>query len=299
MHPIIRQHPLRAWLRRGLGLLMLAGLLGLGGCSMVGLGYGQADRWMGWWLGRELSLVSEQREVLAPALTALLRWHRQHELPVLLEQLNRAQALAAQDVTAAQVCAVWDAVNDSLDRSAQQAARQLAPALRGLGPDQLAHWQRQREKAMQKWQQEWQLGTPEARQAAREERALNRLRENYGRWEGAQARALPAQLAQGNWSVEQALADRRHNEALLLRALQGLQTPGLDEAGAAALVQGMWRSFRWPARQSLAPQQQAWQRQQCARLAEWHASANATQRQHLQQRLRGWAQDLGGQVAGR
>ncbi|MFM7802768.1 MAG: DUF6279 family lipoprotein, partial [Limnohabitans sp.] len=111
---IINQHLAR--LSRALKLVFLGSLLVISGCSLVVPGYNNAPNLLMFlWINPHVDLNADQEKQTLADLKTVLEWHRQQQLPLYADWLKTMQKLAAEDVTASQVCALAQSITDSLD----------------------------------------------------------------------------------------------------------------------------------------------------------------------------------------
>lgn len=128
---------------RRLGRLGIAALLAavLAACSLIGVAYSNADRWLLYQADRYLDLRDGQRDQLGKALRARLAEHRAHELADYVDFLDRAQHAAADGLDIAEV----EALSTRLEGLARMTVAATLPAfadvLANLQPDQIDHLQ--------------------------------------------------------------------------------------------------------------------------------------------------------------
>src|SRR5918993_5873338 len=101
-----------AMLGRIIGGLALAAALGA--CSTVRLAYNNLPEIAYWWLDGYVDFDDVQAPRVREALRELQAWHRREELPRLAGLLQEAEALAAADLRAEQVCQLFDALRPRL-----------------------------------------------------------------------------------------------------------------------------------------------------------------------------------------
>ncbi|RZI93141.1 MAG: hypothetical protein EOP78_11835, partial [Variovorax sp.] len=101
-----------AKLSRIIGALVLGAALAA--CSAVKLGYNNLPDLAYWWLDGYVDFNGEQTPRVREDLASLLAWHRQTELPQIAGLLQKAQALAPNDVTPAQACAFTEDIRARL-----------------------------------------------------------------------------------------------------------------------------------------------------------------------------------------
>ncbi len=265
-------------------LLLLLPLVLLGACSSIGLGYGQAPRLIGWWVDGYFDLDRAQSRQLDAALRELQDWHRREELPQWRALLRQASAASADGrLDTAEILALEQATNASIERLLDRAAPLAAPWLASLRPEQ---WQRLRERRAERlaeWQEERADDADGSAFARQFQRGLERwlgtlerpLRQRLQRiaagW-GSDEAALWAERAQRQQLAEQGLrawaqGDLLHGRQLLMQA----GARDLAALGPATLHQ---RTRTLEALQSLL------------------AEASPAQWQRARKRWDGWQRDL-------
>lgn len=278
-----------AWRRACMALVLALGLLMLGGCSSLRMGYSQADLLGSWWLDQQLDLNNSQTQATREALNQWLRWHRQNELPRYAEQLQRLQTLMAGPVQAEQVCALWDEAEGSVQRMWSVFAERAAPVVRSLTPRQMRHLRERRERSQAEWDKEWLAGSTAERVQRRLERTRERYADFYGRLDDSQTEWLRQQLLRSPWQPEQGRLDRLGNEQQWMTALQQAQGSASDEEGTRALLPlgQLWLSGR-----SAPAERQAWRESLCRQVAEFHQNASPEQRRRALRRLKAYEDDV-------
>jgi hypothetical protein len=103
-------------------ILALALCLALSACSAIKLGYNSLPTLAYWWLDGYADFSDEQAPRVRDGLARLLAWHRQEELPRVVELLERMEQMAPGEITAQQACGVVAAARDRLHAVADQAA---------------------------------------------------------------------------------------------------------------------------------------------------------------------------------
>ncbi|MDZ7920385.1 MAG: DUF6279 family lipoprotein [Rhodoferax sp.] len=287
--------PQRWWASAGrwcaiIGLLM--GLLSLSGCNAVRLGYNNAPDLAYWWLDGYFDFDGAQSTRLRNDLHALQDWHRKEELPPLATTLKNLQAAAPQEVTAAQVCQLSQYVEERI----QTALDRAAPTAVALGPTlssaQLDHLAKALDKRNREWREEWMDGSPEDRAERRLKKLVERAEGFYGRITEAQRKQLQAQLEASAFdaSVQYREVLRRQQDTLqTLRALRnGNATEIHTQAEVRALVA---RSLQSPD-PAFRQYTERVRSQACEAIAAFHNRTSASQRQRLQETLKGYESDL-------
>jgi hypothetical protein len=274
------------------GWIILALLPWLVGCSALRLGYGQGPTLAYWWLDGYADFSPEQAPRVKAALADWFSWHRASELPDYAQALAALQAQAVDNVTAAQVCAVYAAWQRRAERAFDQAVPAIAELIVTLSPAQVAHLERQQARKLDDQRGEYLQADPAERRKAAFERTLERAESVYGTLAEAQRRQLAADLAGSPFDAERWLAERRQRQVDSVRLLR----QWLAERADAAAVQAGLRHLALEATRSPRADYRALAQQlndaNCALVARLHNGTTAAQRQRAVAKLRGWEEDL-------
>ena len=102
-------------------ILALAFALGLSACSAIKLGYNSLPNLAFLWLDGYVDFSDDQQPLVRDELARLHAWHRQQELPRVLELLARMEQMTPGEFTAQQACTVVADVRVRLNVVAEQA----------------------------------------------------------------------------------------------------------------------------------------------------------------------------------
>ncbi len=275
--------------------LALAALVVLSGCSTLKLAYNQSDDLIYWWLDGYADLQSEQKQFTRDALTDLQRWHRQQQLPEYVALLKRMQAMAPNDITPAQVCAVTDDMKTSFIgvlRRIEPASAQLASQ---LNADQLRSVRKRFDKTNKTWKEDWLDPDAEERLRFRTKQATNRLEDFYGRLDKPQREVLHQWLSTSLFDPALSYAERERRQADTMQTLQRMAQEGSTankQGQAQALLRGLIdRSFNSPNERYRTYNRELWN-ENCVGFAKLHNSTTPAQRQRMLEALRGYEQDF-------
>jgi hypothetical protein len=157
----------------------------LSGCSTIRLAYPNADTYLSWQANRFFSLSSEQRSELDRHLARVLAWHRGQALgryALLAEDAatRLARGLAHEDIAWAS-----NTIAAQIREALVAAARETAPLVDRLGPEQLAHLETRLAQENRKYVEEF----VEPSLAERRERRLKRTVEQLEDWVGTLSEA--------------------------------------------------------------------------------------------------------------
>jgi hypothetical protein len=191
---IINQLPTRFGL--SLKLLALGLLASLSACSLVVTGYNQAPSLLIFtWVNPHLDLNSEQDKQLRADLQVLHQWHRQQQLPVYADVLQKMAALAPHEVTGPQICALVDEFKETLAPLAQQMSPGIARLALKLTPAQTQRLAQQYEKDNKDYRKEWKLdASADAQLQVQTDKGIENAERLYDRLDKKQ-KALVKQMA--------------------------------------------------------------------------------------------------------
>lgn len=265
----------------------------LSGCSTIKLVYNQSDDLIYWWLDGYADLQGDQKQFTRDALTDLQRWHRQQQLPEYVTLLKRMQAMAPNDITPAQVCAVTEDMKNSFIRvlrHMEPASAQLASQLK---PEQLRSVRQRFDKTNKTWREDWLDPDAEGRLRYRTKQATNRLEDFYGRLDKPQREALQQWLSGSMFDPALSYAERERRQTDTLQTLQRIAQEGpTKQESAQALLRGLVeRNFNSPNERARAYSKELWS-ENCTGFAKFHNSTTPAQRERMVQALRGYEQDF-------
>ena len=271
---------------------LLLAVLWLQACSAIKLGYQQLPTLSYWWLDNYLAFTDSQTPRLKESLEQLHRWHRQQELPLYTQLINRTTVASQGNVQAQDVCALWSEGQARADRLVQEALRQASPVIASLGPRQLNHLTRHFDLKNEDWEKQWLRGSSEERLKRRLSTTTDRYSDFYGDLTASQTALLQSQLTQSDWIPEWGMQQRKRQQQDLLGALLKIQQQNLSAAQLEAELFIVWQRWFMPPQARDAALAQKLRTQACQNLADFHNSTSAEQRQRAARRLRSYERDL-------
>lgn len=277
-------------------LFAILALLLLQACSAIKLAYNNSPEFGYWWIDGYVDIQSEQTPKVRDELTRLLAWHRAEELPKLADLLQKMQRLANADITAPQVCSMFDETRErfnAVTRQVEPAAVWLAMSLR---PEQIKHIEAKLEKGNEQWRKEWLQATAAERFERRLKSNTERAEEFYGKLEERQLTTLRSSLetSQSDSALNQAERQRRQQDLMQnLRNISG-QAPGVPRPNAAEALAQL-RAYIARLNQSPDTTYRAYSarlvRESCASFATLHNSTTPEQRRRAVGRLAAYERD--------
>ena len=267
-------------------------LVVLQGCSAIKLGYKKLDDLAYWWLDGYADFSAPQTDKLRAALGQLMRWHREQELPAYAVQLQQLQAMATDNITPTQICAVWETVQKRLDLWAYKALPGLADVAVDLSPKQLAHIERQWAKKNASWQEDWLQGPPAQREQKRLDALVDRYESFYGNLSAAQSKLVLHQIQQSPWTPEWGWQDRLQKQQQWMAVMRNFQTRTHSPEQAQEVLRQLYLNATSTTSGPAFEMRQRLQQQSCANLAQLHNATTPAQRQKAAQRLKAYANDF-------
>lgn len=273
-----------------IGVLLLGAALC--GCSAIKLAYNNLPEFTYWWLDGYLDFDGAQTPRVKEQLAQLLAWHRKNELPKLVVLVRKAEQMAPNDVTPAQVCAFADEVRVRLLAVARQAAQPGAELALSLGDAQLQQLERKYAKNNAEYASDWLNRSPARQHEKRYDEFLERNEDFYGALDASQRRLLRQLTDRSIFDPQRVDAERRQRQQeslVLLRRFSNSATPASEvRAAIDAYAQhvadppaGAWRDH-----------QQTLLQEGCDNVAALHNVTRPDQRDKAVRRLRAYEQDL-------
>ena len=283
---------LRRIIRHASVSLALVAVFGLGGCSTLKVVYNNSDDVLYWWLDGYADLQDGQKQFTRDTLTDLQRWHRQQQLPEYVALLKRMQAMAPNDITPAQVCAVTEDMKSSFVRLLRYIEPASAQLSSQLSADQLRSVRKRFDKTNKTWRDDWLDPDAEERLRYRTKQATNRLEDFYGRLDKPQREALHQWLSTSMFDPTLSYTERERRQTDTMQTLQRIAQESNKQDQAQALLRALVdRSFNSPNERYRSYNRDLWH-ENCAGFAKLHNSTTPAQRQRMVEALRGYEQDF-------
>jgi len=264
-------------------LVLALALVVLGGCSSVQLGYRNADTILRWQADSYLDMEGPQSEELDARIAAFLGWHRAQALPQYAKLLDEAAVRAARGIARDDVLWAYDSARAQLLEALRTAAAGAGPLLDRLPAENIAHLERRLAENNRKYAKENLTGTPEDRRKRRLRRNIERLEDWLGDLSEAQQQRVRQYTDAAPLAAELRDRDRKRRQTELLAMLRARQA-------SLRLADWMtsWEGDRAPAFAAAALAQRT---AFIDMLVDLDRSLTSAQRQHLAERLRGYADD--------
>jgi hypothetical protein len=289
MPSAVISNPLLRRLIIGAGVALI---VGLGGCSMLRLSYGQADAFAYRWIDGYTDLDGPQSVRVRERLRGWFDWNRRTQLVDYAELLGRIDAEAAGDVTAERVCGWWAEVHRRIGRGLEQALPGAAELATSLRPMQIEHMERRYAKANQEYRDEFLQRDPAKRRKETLKRTVSRAETVYGTVDESQRKRLAGWVADSPFDPALAWDERQWRQRELLQLLRGFAADPPAQEQSRAAIRGYLQKVERSPREAYRSYSERLRDHNCRMVADLHNHATPQQRQHASKRLKGWIEDL-------
>lgn len=279
-----------AKLAKIIGVLLLGATLY--GCSAIKLAYNNLPEFTYWWLDGYLDFNGAQSPRVKEQLAQLLAWHRKNELPKLLALVQKAEQMAPNDVTPAEVCAFTDDVRARLVAVAKQASQPGAELALGLGDAQLQTLERKYAKNNAEYASDWLERSPTKQHEKRYDEFLERNEDFYGTLDTGQRRLMRQLTERSIFDPRRLDAERRKRQQESLVLLRGFSNSAMPQSEARAAIDAYALRISEPPPGPWRDYQQALLQEGCSNVAALHNATRPAQREQAVRRLRAYEQDL-------
>lgn len=290
---IINQLPTRS----GLGLKLLAlGLLAcLSACSFVVTGYNQAPSLLIFtWFNPYLDLSTEQDKQLRTDLQVLHQWHRQQQLPVYADVLQKMAVLAPHEITGPQICTLVDEFKDTLAPLSQQMSPGIARLALKLTPAQTQRLAQQYEKDNKDYRKEWKLdASADAQLQVQTDKGIENAERLYDRLDKKQ-KALVKQMAkESQFDLPKSWGERLRRQQDTVSTLDRIakSQQGLASAQQESIAL-LNRSLLQSTDEAYREYAEIRKTINCEAAAQLHNTTSATQREFTVKTLKAYEADL-------
>ena len=283
--------------RSGLGPKLLAlGLFAcLSACSFVVTGYNQAPSLLIFtWFNPHLDLSSEQDKQLRSDLQVLHQWHRQQQLPVYADVLQKMAVLAPQEITGPQICALVDEFKDTLAPLSQQMSPGIARLALKLTPAQTQRLAQQYEKDNKDYRKEWKLdASADAQLQVQTDKGIENAERLYDRLDKKQ-KALVKQMAnESQFDLPKSWGERLRRQQDTVSTLDRIakSQQGLASAQQESIAL-LNRSLLQSPDEAYREYAEMRKTINCEAAAQLHNTTSATQREFTVKTLKAYEADL-------
>lgn len=262
-------------------IIILLMAIGIASCSLIKTAYNNAPEGMHWWLDDYFDFTESQNKKLKPALHALLDWHRQTQLPLYVEMLQKIQSdLSEETIAPNTVCETMNTMQDAMQSLQVESSSTIVEIAPLLSDKQLSYFQKMLQKRTSKWKAEWLQETREEQIEARLERVIGYVEKIYGNLNKSQKNMLKQKLLASNYKAEITYTEVLRRNADALQIVTSLKQDNLDQQQKQTIVKQGFERLRNspdPIYQNYANQIK---QSSCEMIADFHATTDAKQKQH-------------------
>jgi Family of unknown function (DUF6279) len=259
----------------------------LGACSLATVAYNNAATVVNYALSDYFDLTAEQEDWLRPRVEKLVAWHRSNELPAYRRTIEEARSRVAGPVKLEDLDGLYANGRTFVGRATDRALPDIAEFLSQLSPEQIAKLEVKLAKENDKLAKESRVGTDTLKK-----KRVERYHQRFEDWMGeltAEQKAQISAVVSGMVSLEDyRLADRKARQAEFLKLIKQRPEPATFQCELRQLIlqPELKRDPAYTAE---------WERQQKEILilgATMVSGASAEQRQRIQKKLSGYANDI-------
>jgi hypothetical protein len=274
-------------------IVALALCLALSACSAIKLGYNALPTLAHWWLDGYVDFSDEQAPRVRDELARLLAWHRQQELPRVVELLERMETMAPGEITAQQACGVVADARERLHALADYAGPGITVLAASLTGRELRHIGRKFRRNNERFEEDWVKLPPPERHDKRFQQMLERMETIYGRLDEPQRAVLRQRIEQSAFDPARALGERQRRQHDLQQLLRRLTASGgLPEGEGRMLVRAWLANAETSPDPAYRAHQDVLLQEGCTSFALVHQSTTAPQREQAVRRLRAYQRDV-------
>lgn len=263
------------------------------------IAYGQARELVYWQLDGYLDFNQMQSPGIRQALDKTHDWHRQTQLPLYVQALQKWQTWLPGEVTESQACEIFSAARDQLQAIAYFGEAALAPLMTKLEPDQLQHLKRKFTELNAEYRADFIDADAKGVLEKRLKRTVSRAEMLYGPLDAPQLEVLSRELVQSAFNPAILLAEYQRRQQDILQTLSPLMAKqATPEQAHVALRAYVSRTLVSP-----DPEFRDYQQSQiqsgCKIFARLHNSTSPAQRRLAVQTVATYMQDFNILVARR
>lgn len=286
--PAVRR-PAR-WLRGALALALLATVAA---CSSLRLGYNHADTLLLYQLDRYFDLDDAQQTLARERVDALLAWHRRTQLADYAQLLAQARQRIDAPVTAADVLALQQQIDERLLALGERVAPDLARLAATLTDAQLDRFRQRLARDDARARRELARQDDDEAGEARIERNLARAKTWFGALTAEQEALIRTAAASQPGGDRRWLDERRRRLDALVDVLARIRQEEAGGGDGAALLRAYFAELAAPADPQRRAAALAARQARAALIAELVNLATPAQKAALARKLGGYAEDLG------
>jgi hypothetical protein len=273
-------------------ILLVPVMFSFAGCSVVRVGYNQADHLAYWWLDRFVDFDEAQKSGVRTGLVQWFSWHRREHLPLYGGLLAHSRIMVLEDTTPERTCGLWTEIRGYMDGAFDRALPIAVDITSTLTPRQIQNVERRYAKINEEFDEDHVQGNAEARLKRSIKRTMERAEFFYGKLDNQQREFIKQRLAASPYEVGIWNAERHRRQRDLVQLLRQLTagTPNRDKI-RDALRAYMERVYRSPNEAYRTYADNLWA-YNCDFVASLHNTTTPAQRAHAAKKIKGWEADI-------
>ena len=275
---------------RIISLLALACLLQA--CSAAKLAYNQAPELAYWYLDGLVDFSNEQSVQVKNDLNKLQVWHRQTQLPIYIDTIQKMQQKIPLDVNAQDACNVLSDVRSKFIVLSDQAQPAVVAILDSLAPSQLDVMARKFEKINAEFRNDYLQTARPVNQTKRYKQAVSRAERLYGRLEDKQMALIGIQVETSRFNANLAYTERQRRQQDTLQTLRSLLKNQVTADQKRLAVRGLFERALTSPNTGYAEYAVALTKEGCKNFADLHSTTTSNQRRKAVENLMGYEQDM-------
>ncbi len=275
---------------RIISLTLLACLLQA--CSAVKLAYNQAPELAYWYLDGYVDFSSAQSLQLKDDLSKLQTWHRQTQLPIYIDTLQKMQQKITADVTALEACSILSDVRRKFLVLSEQTQPAVVAMLDTLTSSQLEVMTRKFDKGNAEFRDDYLQTAKPANQSKRYKQAVSRAEMLYGKLDDKQLALVALQVEKSRFNAALAYAERQRRQQDTLQTLRTLLKNQATPDQKRQAVRGLFERALTSPNPNYAGYAEGLTQEGCKNFADLHNGTTVTQRRKAVATLVGYEQDV-------
>lgn len=275
---------------RIISLLVLACLLQA--CSAAKLAYNQAPELAYFYLDGLVDFSGEQSVQVKNDLNKLQVWHRQTQLPIYIDTLQKMQQKIPLDVNAQDACNILSDVRSKFMVLSDQAQPAVVAILDSLAPSQLDVMARKFEKGNAEFRRDYLQTAKPASQTKRYKQAVSRAEMLYGRLDDKQMTLIAMQVEKSRFNATLAYAERQRRQQDTLQTLRSIIKNQATADQKRLAVRGVFERALMSPNPNHAEYADALTKESCQNFADLHNTTTLNQRRKAVENLMGYEQDM-------
>ncbi len=276
-------------LKRLLTSITLLLMLALAGCSMMKIGYNNADWYLRYKINNYTSFNSAQKEKIQREVSVFMSWHRRDMLPEYIKFLNKIdQALQNDGITKEKISSLSNELRGLYRMTLRPTIHPTAHILANLNKPQIQEFEKTLKEENEKLKEESLEGSRDEQLNRRAEKTIGFIEDFTGSLSGEQEEKITRMSRQLPFAAPAFMQNREHNQRKLITLIN-------NNEGAENIASfiGLWISTpeytRTPEEQRLIKEFQDAANEMIVNI---HTILTPQQKQRLRNKIKDYMADL-------